>query len=280
MKITFLGTTTLLFDDGNDQILFDAHLTRPSLIKYLLNKEVSTDTKIADEIITSHEIDRLKAIFISHSHFDHVMDVAYIANKCNATVYGSSSVEKVALGGNVPPKRINVFKGNELFEVGDYKIKVIPSIHSKPTALNNDLGQTIDAPLSQPAKLRDYKEGGSYDFYIENKEKSILIRPSFNYIEGQLDEIKADVLFLGVAGLANADEETERIFFRETIEKVKPELVIPVHWDNFFSGLNKPVKRMPRFVEKTEEVFYKLAKYCEKSGVSCLVQLPGTNVEI
>ena len=30
MKVTFFGTTTLLFDDGKDQILFDAHITRPS----------------------------------------------------------------------------------------------------------------------------------------------------------------------------------------------------------------------------------------------------------
>ena len=31
LKITFFGTTTLLFDDGRDQILFDAHFTRPSI---------------------------------------------------------------------------------------------------------------------------------------------------------------------------------------------------------------------------------------------------------
>lgn len=33
MKVTFFGTTTLLFDDGKDQILFDAHFTRPSIEK-------------------------------------------------------------------------------------------------------------------------------------------------------------------------------------------------------------------------------------------------------
>ena len=31
MKVTFFGTTMLLFDDGKDQILFDANVTRPSL---------------------------------------------------------------------------------------------------------------------------------------------------------------------------------------------------------------------------------------------------------
>ena len=33
LKVTFFGTTTLLFDDGKDQVLFDAHVTRPSLVE-------------------------------------------------------------------------------------------------------------------------------------------------------------------------------------------------------------------------------------------------------
>ena len=63
----------------------------------------------------------------------------------------------------------------------------------------------IAEPLRQPAHLRDYKEGGSYDFYVEAEGKRFMIRPSFNYIEGQMDGYKADVLFLGVAGLQKAD---------------------------------------------------------------------------
>ena len=34
LKVTFFGTTVLLFDDGKDQILFDAHFTRPYLQKF------------------------------------------------------------------------------------------------------------------------------------------------------------------------------------------------------------------------------------------------------
>ena len=61
MKITFLGTTTLLFDDGKDQVLFDAHVTRPSLLTYIFGSQ-PTDTKMADEILRLHHIDRLRAI--------------------------------------------------------------------------------------------------------------------------------------------------------------------------------------------------------------------------
>ena len=255
MKVTFFGTTTLLFDDGTDQIFFDAHMTRPSLFKFAFGS-APTDTDLVDEKLKLHQVDRLKAIFASHSHYDHVLDIAYIANQCGAVIYGSSSTMKVAEGGDVPEDHCIEFQANETYEVGDYRIKVIPSIHSKPTILNNDLGQTIDKPIRQPAKLRDYKEGGSYDFYVEAEDKRIMIRPSFNYIEGQMDGYKADILFLGVAGLQKADAETERVFYQETIEKLEPKLVIPVHWDNFFSPLTKPVVGMPRLVEKTEVVFY------------------------
>ena len=50
MRVTYFGTTTLLFDDGKDQILFDCHFTRPSLIKYIAGSE-ATDKKLVDQMI-------------------------------------------------------------------------------------------------------------------------------------------------------------------------------------------------------------------------------------
>ena len=279
MKVTYFGTTTLLFDDGKDQVFFDAHMTRPSLLKYIFGS-APTDRAVVDRQLSLCHVDCLRAIFVSHSHHDHVMDAPYIASQTGAVIYGSRSTLNVARGGDIPKEQRVQLEAGQTYEVGSYRIKVIPSIHSKPTILNNDLGQTIDAPLRQPAKLRSYKEGGSYDFYVEAGGKKIMIRPSFNYIAGQMDGYQADVLFLGVAGLQKAAPEMERRFFEKTIGKLHPQLVIPVHWDNFFSPLTKPVRGMPRLIEKTEVVFYKLARYCEEHGINCLVQIPGTSVEI
>ena len=239
MKVTFFGTTTLLFDDGKDQIFFDCHFTRPSLIKYIFGKE-TTDKNIVDEMLEKHHVDRLKAIFISHTHHDHVLDAPYVASRTGAMIYGTSSAMNVSRGGGVAEKQLTEFRENKEYEVGDFKIKILKSLHSKPTILNNDLGQTIDEPLPVDAKLRDYKEGGSYDFHVEHKEKKILIRPSFNYIEGQLDGYEADVLFL----------------------------------------LDSPTVGMPSLIEKTPVVFYKMAKYCEAKDIDFIVQIPRTSIEI
>ena len=280
LRATYFGTTTLLLDDGTDQVLFDANVTRPSLVRYLLGSRANTDAALCDRLIEAHDIDRLRAIFISHTHHDHVMDAPYIANKCGATVYGSASARNVALGGGVPEERTVVFQHGSRFAVGGFDIRVLKSLHSKPTVLNNDLGMPITKPLTQPARLRDYREGGSYDFYVECGGKRVLIRPSFNYIEGQLDGLSADVLFLGVAGLAKADAATQARFFAETVDKTGARLVIPIHWDNFFSPLAKPVTGMPKLVEKTVVAFYRLARYCEAHGVNCLIQYPLTSVEL
>lgn len=280
MKVTYFGTTTLLFDDGKDQILFDCHFTRPSLPDYVQNKPASTDQRMVDRMFQLHKINRLSAIFVSHSHHDHVMDAPYAAKHSGAVIYGSSSVLNVGRGQDVPEAQLVEYSDGSEYTIGSFRIRILKSLHSKPTVLNNDLGETIATPLKQPARLRDYKEGGSYDFYIEHPEKKILIRPSFNYIPGQLDGIRADVLFLGVAGLGRADRETERNFFRETVAKVKPELVIPVHWDNFFSPLDRPAKGMPGVIGKTETVFFRAARYCEAKGIDFLVQIPRTSIHI
>ena len=280
LKVTFFGTTTLLFDDGKDQILFDAHVTRPSIKQLLRSEPVRTNTAVCDKIIKRCPMDRLRAIFISHTHHDHVMDAPYFANRCRATIYGSESAKNVAIGGKVSADRIVVFEDGSSFTIGDYKIKIIKALHSKPTKINDNIGEPIEEPLCQPVSLFKYKEGGSYDFYVENNEHKILIHPSFNYIEGQLDGIQADTIFLGVAGIGKADEETEKAFFKETVEAVGAKLIIPVHWDNFFSPLYYPIEEMPEYIERSDMVFFKVGTYCAYNHVHFLIQYPCTSIEL
>ena len=87
-------------------------------------------------------------------------------------------------------------------------------------------------------------------------------------------------MFLGIAGLGKADKETEEKFFAETIEKTKARLVIPIHWDNFFTPLYKPTADMPKLIEKTQNAFLKLTNYCEVHEINCLIQYPCTSIEI
>jgi mRNA degradation ribonuclease J1/J2 len=90
-----------LFDDGRDQVLFDAHFTRPSIEKYIAGARAETNPGLCDKRIELHRIDRLRAVFLSHTHHDHTMDAPYVAGRCGAAIYGGSSAKSVAIGGGI-----------------------------------------------------------------------------------------------------------------------------------------------------------------------------------
>ena len=267
VSMTFFGTTTWLLDDGETQILLDAHLTRPSLPRALLGK-IRTNTAFVDEVLRRFPMDRLRAIFVSHSHYDHVLDAAYIAGKTGADIYGTISTKNVGLGGGIPDARLHLFEEDAPVSVGAFEITVLPSIHSKPTAINNDLGVVIERPLKQPARMRDYSEGGSYDFYIRHGEQTLLVRPSCNYIEGSLKDVRADTLLLGIGGLGKEDGAFHDKFYRETVGYVQPKRVIPVHWDNFFKPLKAPLPYQTRIADDTEGNMIYMKTRLEQDGIA------------
>lgn len=279
MKVTYLGTTMLLFDDGHDQIMFDCHITRPSLWRCTCGP-IKTDTAVADRVINEFSIDRLKAIFISHTHHDHVMDAPYFADKCGAEIYGSNSTLNVALGGGISREMLHSYSDSMNYSAGNFNVTILPSVHSVARWYNNDLGQTIDSPLPQPARRKDYKEGGSFDFLVEHDGVKYLIRPSYNYLEGQLDGISADVLFLGIGGLNRDSDERRKNFFAQTVEKIRPEKVIPVHWDNFMTPLYRKEKWMTGVLEDPRKSIDLLKRYCEMNSISFTLQMPLSCLEI
>ena len=237
MKVTFLGTTTLLFDDGETQIMIDGFFSRPSLLKAAGKME--TDTKIVDAVLKKAKVERLKALFVAHSHYDHAFDAATVVQKTQAKLLGSASTLNIGRGGELKDEQMELYDPGKELTVGKFTVTVFKGKHSAPVkGINDDLGQTIDKPLKQPATFKDYKEGGSFDFLIQRGDRAILVMPSCNYVEGALDKVRADVLFLGTGSLGKQTREFQDAYYDNTVKKVKPQLVIPIHWDNFFQPLS------------------------------------------
>jgi L-ascorbate metabolism protein UlaG (beta-lactamase superfamily) len=252
VRVTYLGVTSLLFDDGETQLLIDACYTRPGMTHVAL-RSLETDPKAVDAVLKKAKIERLKAIFVAHSHYDHALDVAYVANKTGAVLHGSESTLNVGRGGSVDKKQLALYKPKKEVAVGRFAVTVFESKHSPPIKLiNDDLGQTIDKPLKQPARAKEYKEGGSFDFLVRHGTHAVLVTPSTNAIEGELDGVKADAVFLGTATLGKQDKKFRDFYYEQTVGAVKPKLVVPIHWDDFFQPLTdklepfaKPIDDLP-----------------------------------
>jgi len=268
IEVTFLGTSTLLVDDGTRQILIDAFLTPVGLLDSLFNLGVSTDTEVVDEALDRAGATRVEAIFVTHSHHDHAFDVAYIANRTGATVYGSESTLNIARGGDVPEDQLVVLTPDEAITVGGFTVRAITSRHSpSPFPIEG----TIDVPLEQPAGIRDYKEGGVYDFLVTTSRTSLLVKGSANWVPGALDDVRADALFLGVGTLDKRSASFREGFFEATIDTVQPDVVVPTHWNDFFSPVKKPLPLQRKAVDDSPATFEAVAERAQAQGAEMKV---------
>jgi len=253
VKVTFFGVSTLLFDDGETQLLIDGFFSRPSKNEVMTAK-ISTDKIAADSIISRFKMDRVKAIFVAHSHYDHAFDVAYVTQKTNAELFGSLSTLNIGRGGGLKEDRMSLFIPGKLHNFGKFGVIVLESKHSPKDPKTNDEGKEILFPLSQPATSLEYFEGGSYDFIIRYNNKTIYLKPSANYIKGMLNTFEADVLFLGIAQTGSADREFKTEFYEHTVSRLRPELIVPLHWDNFFLFLSEELHPLSgSFYERAED---------------------------
>ncbi|MFJ7731054.1 MBL fold metallo-hydrolase [Lysinibacillus sp. NPDC097231] len=251
IKVTFLGTSSLLFDDGNTQLMIDGFISRPPLSKILPFSTVQTDADAVNKAFKKIGIDnnKLRGLFIAHTHYDHALDLAYIAKQTGTHVYGSESAINIGLGDGINMKQMSVYEVNKAMQFGDFTVTVFQSKHS-PTF---DEGEKIKEPLKQPAKALDYHEDSSYDFLITHHNKTFFVKPSANYIEGALDGIRANVLFLGIGVLGAQDQDFQNMYYEQTVWKIQPKLIIPIHWDNFNKPLTDALEALPKFADNTKQ---------------------------
>jgi len=277
VKVTFLGVSTLLIDDGETQLLIDGFFSRHSLWR-VVTSQMYTNRKKVDDAISKYGMDRVKAIFVSHSHYDHAFDVAYVTEKTGAVLHGSQSTLNIGRGGGLGEEQMATFQPGIEVQTGAFSITVIPAKHSPPTFFNNNIGQTIDKPLGQPARVIKYVEGNSYNFLIKHGGKSIYIIPSGNYVEGMRDQYRADVVFFSIGNIARQSMAFKNALWENSIEKLKPSLVIPIHWENFFTPLSENMKMFPPVIDQTEKSFDFVIEKCQEQNLDMKMLQGGHSV--
>jgi len=240
----YFGATTLVFRDGRNAVMVDALLSRPSMRQVLFDK-LSTDGPAVEATLRRAGIDHLDLLLISHSHYDHVLDAAAIAARTGASIAGSSSTREVALGSGFPAARISTVKGGEQLQAGNFKVTVFKSLHSR----GDKVPGAITQPLHPPASASAYREGGTYAFLIEHRSLRILVHASSNVVPGMYKGVHADVIFLATGGLSLQPAEFTANYWAETVEATGAKLVIPIHWDDFFQPLDRPLQPLRRFLD-------------------------------
>jgi len=254
VTVTWLGVSTLLFDDGETQILIDGFFSRPSLSDIVLRRPVDNDAATINYAMNEFRMRRLAAIIPVHSHFDHAMDVGAVANRSSASILGSASTAQVARGAGVPEDQITVVKVATSFEFGNFRVTMRPTGHA-PIGWRGSvpLAGVIDAPLTMPQPISAWRMGGGYTIIIEHPQGTALVQGSAAYKKYELQDIAADVVFLGVGQLDSLGRKYAELYWQHTVTTTGSHSVYPIHFDDFtqpFGEVILPPKIVDNF-EKT-----------------------------
>jgi L-ascorbate metabolism protein UlaG (beta-lactamase superfamily) len=244
LVVTFLGVSTLLLNDGETAILTDGFFTRPGLREIFLNK-IAPDKALIARHLKHAGIERLAAVIVNHSHYDHAMDAPEVALQTGALLVGSESTANVGRGWGLPEERIRVKLPGETMDFGAFRVTLLPSGHM-PTGYPTG---EITAPIIPPARANAYLMGTNYAVLVEHRGKTLLINASAGFAAGALAGRHADVVFLGIGALGKRDIAYMEAYWHEVVEATGARRVIPVHWDNLTLPLDEPLTPIPHLMD-------------------------------
>ena len=264
LAITWLGVSTLLIDDGTTAVLTDGFFSRPSLLDVGLRRLTPSESRI-DYCLNRAGINRLAAVLPVHTHFDHVMDSALVAQRTGAQVIGGESAANVARGAGLGSGSIVVAHPGEPLSLGPFDVTLIESHHCPPDRFPGE----ITRPVVPPVKAAAYRCGEAWSMLIHHapSDRRVLIQGSAGFVPGALEGRRAEVVYLGVGQLGAQPEDYITDYWRHTVEAVGAQRVILIHWDDFFRPLSEPLRALPYAGDDLDVTMRVLSRLADRDGV-------------
>ena len=267
LRLTHFGAAGWSITDGETTFLLDPYLSRirfkgrrfgptdatevPNDARPVVQMDevAETDTATVDAHVAHADY-----VMLSHSHFNHCMDMPYIAKKTGAVVIGTESTVNVAMNNGVKLEQTLAVMGGEDYAFDKFSLRVIPSLHSALSCkLYRDFG-TIPA-TTEPLSLDDYVEGGTLAYLLRVGGRDILMFGSMNYIEREVEGLRPDI-----ALVASAPPRLEITDYTARLMRCLgcPPIVIATHWDDqglpFGAAQDKALAHTGAFVEEVQAV--------------------------
>jgi len=160
------------------------------------------------------------------------MDVPDVVHNTNATVFGSPNACRLLSACGVPNDRVHEISAGDKLTLEEFQIEVAGAEHVK---LPGFTPGTLPSTLRPPFRARDYRMDRDLSFLIFADGHKLLTDPG----ERPELDIQPDVLFLFPL--------RDYPYYRSLMPLVRPKVVIPTHWDNFFRPLSKPLRPQTRY---------------------------------
>jgi L-ascorbate metabolism protein UlaG (beta-lactamase superfamily) len=269
VAVTWLGVSTLLIDDGTTAIMTDGFFSRPGLLEVAIGRIKPSESRI-DYCLNRAKVNRLAAVLPVHTHFDHALDTAVVAERTGARVVGGESAANIARGQGLSEESIVVLSSGGEHDFGPFNVKQITSHHCPPDRFPGE----ITEPVVPPVRASAYRCGEAWSIFVYHRpsDRRLLIQGSAGFVAGSLDGQQAEVAYLGVGQLGIQSERYIVEYWNETVRTVGARHVVLIHWDDFFRPLTEPMRAMPYVGDDLDVTMRVLSRLAEEDGVT--LQLP------
>lgn len=242
LRVTWMGVATLLLEDGASALMSDGYFSRPSLARVAASK-VSPSPARVDGCLAKAKVSRLAAVIPVHTHIDHAMDSALVADRTGAQLVGGESAANVGRGYGLAEDRLVVAVPGEPIPLGAYEVTLVESHHCPPDRFPG----VISTPLVPPVRASAYRCGEAWSTLVHHQPsgRRLLIQGSAGFVKGALAGYRADAVYLSVGQLGLQPRSYLVDYWTEVVRTVGARRVVLIHWDDFFRPLSKPLRALP-----------------------------------
>lgn len=225
VSFRWLGAAGVELEIEGQRLLADPYLSRFPLRNIFFGRPNPRREQILRHLLPA------RAVLVTHSHFDHLMDVPVVCRELGATAFGSPNTSAILLALGVPPEKIRtVFPGGRFAE-GPFSVEVFRAKHGPIAGIVPYVG-AIPKRLHPPLRLSEYRMDFIYSYRISAGGVSFLLWNTPDSAEAP----ESDVLAIVPSRSAST--------WSDLVAKVRPKVIIPIHWDDFFCGLDRPLRPM------------------------------------
>jgi len=224
MELRWLGVAGVELRSGGQTLAIDPYFTRVPL-RHMLGRMQSDERLVADQI------PRCDYVLVTHSHYDHLADVPEVVRNTGATVLGSANACRLLAALRVPTRQVRQITVGDSLALGDFHVEVLAGEHGK-IPLTGLFNRPLSRRLSPPLRAWDYRMDCCFSFLVHAAGYRVLVGLG----EYPQESPAADVLCIGVI---NSPE-----CYRSLLRRARPQVVVPVHWDDLFRPLSQPTRPM------------------------------------
>jgi L-ascorbate metabolism protein UlaG (beta-lactamase superfamily) len=233
LELVWLGVSGYRLTYEGVSLFIDPYVSRVPLRAFLLRRKTLPDAALIDRFANAPG--PVAGVLVGHTHFDHAVDAPAIARRHGTKAYGSPSLAHLMRLHGAGDLAVEVVP-HRPYELGPFVVRFVPSRHSKllfgrKVPMDGELTCEHLHGLAPTA----YKCGDVYGIRIDVAGISLYHQGSADLNDGELRDGPVDFFLAGVAGRSVTPRYWERI-----LPRLDPRIVVPTHYDNFFSPLGAP----------------------------------------